>query len=379
MLGGAAQHHDQRRSAGSASTRLGEVAAGEDLADQPAQQAEARDAEADGRKGRCATAPAMRRRTPLVKTRRRGSMCMGSKIRPNIPIRQSTIRKIRCTILYMAAELGRPADFPLPGARGHADHGRQGAGRQPSHGGAPGPGAGAADRRAAVRPPARPLRADRRRRGAAGRHRGDGEGGAVDPPPQRRPQRHGERRGAALGRRGDGGAAGAPPAARCAHDCSSIEFELVASHTLANLSRREADLLIREQVPDLAGIVTRKLGRRRLRDLCRALLELDVRGGRRALRQTALDRLRRRPHLHAGPALAARAARRRAAGDPRATTGWSLHEAARAGAGLAVLPCYLADRRSAAAPDRRRRSPRSSPSNGCWCIATCARCRGCAR
>ena len=30
---------------------------------------------------------------------------------------------------------------------------------------------------------------------------------------------------------------------------------------LANLSRREADLLIREQVPELAGIVARKLGR----------------------------------------------------------------------------------------------------------------------
>jgi len=34
-----------------------------------------------------------------------------------------------------------------------------------------------------------------------------------------------------------------------------IEFELSASHTLANLSRREADLLIREQMPDLGGIV----------------------------------------------------------------------------------------------------------------------------
>src|SRR5205807_9980856 len=42
---------------------------------------------------------------------------------------------------------------------------------------------------------------------------------------------------------------------------SQIEFEVIASHTLANLSRREADLLIREQVPDLADIVARKLGR----------------------------------------------------------------------------------------------------------------------
>src|SRR5690349_5730927 len=40
-----------------------------------------------------------------------------------------------------------------------------------------------------------------------------------------------------------------------------VEFELVASHMLANLSRREADLLIREQAPDLASIVTRRLGR----------------------------------------------------------------------------------------------------------------------
>ena len=40
-----------------------------------------------------------------------------------------------------------------------------------------------------------------------------------------------------------------------------IEIELSASHMLANLSRREADLLIREQVPDLADIVARKLGR----------------------------------------------------------------------------------------------------------------------
>lgn len=40
-----------------------------------------------------------------------------------------------------------------------------------------------------------------------------------------------------------------------------IEFELTARHTALNLSRREADLLIREQVPDLADIVARKLGR----------------------------------------------------------------------------------------------------------------------
>src|SRR4030095_15839316 len=38
-------------------------------------------------------------------------------------------------------------------------------------------------------------------------------------------------------------------------------FALGASHMRATLWRREADLLIREQVPDLASIVTRRLGR----------------------------------------------------------------------------------------------------------------------
>ena len=48
---------------------------------------------------------------------------------------------------------------------------------------------------------------------------------------------------------------------RLRRNLQCVEFELVASHMLANLSRREADLLIREQVPDLASIVTRRLGR----------------------------------------------------------------------------------------------------------------------
>ncbi|MEQ8442717.1 MAG: LysR family transcriptional regulator [Alphaproteobacteria bacterium] len=39
-----------------------------------------------------------------------------------------------------------------------------------------------------------------------------------------------------------------------------VEIELVSSHLLANLSRREADLLIREQVPDSANLITRRLG-----------------------------------------------------------------------------------------------------------------------
>jgi len=47
---------------------------------------------------------------------------------------------------------------------------------------------------------------------------------------------------------------------RLRDNLNCIEFELTSSHLLANLSRREADLMIREVVPDLASIVTRKLG-----------------------------------------------------------------------------------------------------------------------
>jgi DNA-binding transcriptional LysR family regulator len=42
---------------------------------------------------------------------------------------------------------------------------------------------------------------------------------------------------------------------------NQIEFELTASHTLANLSRREADLLIRQHVPEGGDLIARKLGR----------------------------------------------------------------------------------------------------------------------
>ena len=111
-----------------------------------------------------------------------------------------------------------------------------------------------------------------------------------------------------------------------------------ASHTLANLSRREADLLIREQVPDLAGIVTRKLGR-----VAYAVFAArDFPVGRNAAAEPAVDRLRRRPHLHARPAVAARAAGRRAAGRARQQLAGAAR-GVRAGAGLAVLPCYLGD------------------------------------
>ncbi|MBI1776182.1 MAG: LysR family transcriptional regulator [Proteobacteria bacterium] len=133
--------------------------------------------------------------------------------------------------------------------------------------------------------------------------------------------------------------AGHLPRLRSGLQC--VELELVASHQLANLSRREADLLIREEVPDLASIVTRRLGR----------VAYAVYGG---------------PHLNVGDAT--REALRRlpwvgfdddhnympgqawvldlldgARPEVRVNNWLVMHEAVRSGAGLAVLPCYLGD------------------------------------
>jgi DNA-binding transcriptional LysR family regulator len=44
------------------------------------------------------------------------------------------------------------------------------------------------------------------------------------------------------------------------HGLQCVEIELSESHLLANLSRREADLLIREEIPDLASLISRRLG-----------------------------------------------------------------------------------------------------------------------
>jgi DNA-binding transcriptional LysR family regulator len=121
-------------------------------------------------------------------------------------------------------------------------------------------------------------------------------------------------------------------------DLKQIEFELTASHTLANLSRREADLLIREQVPELGGIVARKLGRvayavyaGRGFTVGKAQLKAapwigfdddhSYMPGQRWLQQL-LDGAR--------PAV-------------RCNNWLVVVEAARAGAGLAVLPCFLGD------------------------------------
>jgi DNA-binding transcriptional LysR family regulator len=128
---------------------------------------------------------------------------------------------------------------------------------------------------------------------------------------------------------------------RLRRNLQCVEFELVASHMLANLSRREADLLIREQVPDLASIVTRRLGRvayavygspdlpvaDAARDTLRALpwLGFDDEHDYMPGQSWVLELLE-----GARPAV-------------RVNNWLVLQEAARVGAGLALLPCYLGD------------------------------------
>jgi DNA-binding transcriptional LysR family regulator len=129
---------------------------------------------------------------------------------------------------------------------------------------------------------------------------------------------------------------------RLRHNLNCIEFELVASHMLANLSRREADLMIRDKVPDLASIVTRKLGSASYAVYGTA----DVAGGGGASR----DALRKMPWIgfdeeHAYmPGQAWLHDLLEGKRPAIRTNDWQvLHEATRSGAGIAVLPCYLGD------------------------------------
>jgi DNA-binding transcriptional LysR family regulator len=126
------------------------------------------------------------------------------------------------------------------------------------------------------------------------------------------------------------------------HDLQAVELELVASHMLVNLSRREADLMIREQVPGLASIVTRRLGRVAYAIYGAAWLEVP---------DTSREALRRLPWAGFDEEHAYMPGQRwvldllEGARPAVRTNNWLvLRDAVRAGAGLTLLPCYLADR-----------------------------------
>lgn len=122
---------------------------------------------------------------------------------------------------------------------------------------------------------------------------------------------------------------------------AEIEFELVASHTLANLSRREADLLIREQVPELGDIVARKLGRAAYAIYGHPALAVArlPPAAMKSVPWVAFDD--DHAYMPGQRWLAERLDGVRPA--VRGNNWLVLHEAVRAGAGFAILPCYLGD------------------------------------
>lgn len=133
---------------------------------------------------------------------------------------------------------------------------------------------------------------------------------------------------------------------RLRRNLQCVEFELVASHTLANLSRREADLLIRDQVPDLASLVTRRLGRIAYAVYGQRGMPVPAAAGgeegRAALRRLPWIGFDDDHNYMPGQAWVldllegARPAMR--------VNNWLvLQEAVRGGAGVAVLPCHRAD------------------------------------
>ncbi len=124
---------------------------------------------------------------------------------------------------------------------------------------------------------------------------------------------------------------------------SHIEFEVIESHMLANLSRREADLLIREQVPELAGIVARKLGRVAYAVYAAHDFPLGRNGALDGLPWIGFDD--NHNYMPGQQWLHKRLGGARAV--VRCNNWLVLHEAVRSGAGLAVLPCYLGDPDSA--------------------------------
>jgi DNA-binding transcriptional LysR family regulator len=127
---------------------------------------------------------------------------------------------------------------------------------------------------------------------------------------------------------------------RLRQDLQCVEFELTASHMLANLSKREADLLIREQVPDLASLVTRKLGR--VAYAIYAHVSIEANPARGTLRQMAWIGFDDDHAYMPGQSWMLELLE---GGRPamRVNNWLVLRDAVRGGAGLAVLPCYLGD------------------------------------
>jgi len=128
---------------------------------------------------------------------------------------------------------------------------------------------------------------------------------------------------------------------RLRRNLKCVEFELVASHMLANLSRREADLLIREQVPDLSSIVTRRLGRAAYAIYAHPDLAVGD-GSAETLRELPWAGFDDYHTYMPGQSWMLEFLAGKRPGI-RSNNWLILHQAVRSGAALSVLPCYLGD------------------------------------
>ena len=127
-----------------------------------------------------------------------------------------------------------------------------------------------------------------------------------------------------------------------------IEIELSVTHILADLLRREADLLIRECRPKNPGLIARKLGRYTYavygaRDYVEA--HPAARGEARYQDCAWVGYDEDHAYFHNQTWLLQRLGDRLPG--VRVNNGMVLHEAVRKGAGLGVLPCFAADQDAA--------------------------------
>ena len=123
-----------------------------------------------------------------------------------------------------------------------------------------------------------------------------------------------------------------------------VELEFSVAHTAANLSRREADLLIRECMPDSPGLTTRKLGAFAYAIYgARGYLEThpEAFGENRFLMCDWVGTDDDHMYFAGQSWLRERLGQRLPV--IRSNNGIILHESVRTGAGLGVLPCFAGD------------------------------------
>tara|TARA_R110002167_G_scaffold137327_9_gene324271 strand:+ start:549 stop:1460 length:912 start_codon:yes stop_codon:yes gene_type:complete len=127
-------------------------------------------------------------------------------------------------------------------------------------------------------------------------------------------------------------------------DLQDIEIELSVAHISANLSKREADLLIRECLPESSGLIARKLGRFAYavygaRDVVAARPQAYSEGRWLECPWVGFDD----DHSYFSGARWLLERRQGRPPEIRTNNGMVLHELVRQGAGLGILPCFAGD------------------------------------